>query len=55
MVREIPEARSSQLESFLGECEAVLYAPETDAAQSLDPGFHKRAVALAAELVKAGP
>ncbi|MEE8143350.1 MAG: BatD family protein [Planctomycetota bacterium] len=54
MLREVPQARSSKLESFLGECEAVLYAPEGGTVQPLDLGFHERAVSFAKELVRAG-
>ena len=46
MLAKVPEARSAEIESFLGECDALVYAPdEPPAASSAE--LRERAVALA--------
>lgn len=37
MLAEVPDARSPALESFLGECDALIYAPDEAGAQSGEP------------------
>ena len=46
MLAKVPEERSAEIESFLGECDALIYAPEEPAAAS-SAELRERAVALA--------
>ena len=45
-----PEARGPEVEAFLAECEAVVYAPDAEAGVTLEAGFHERAAQLAAAI-----
>ncbi|MCP4003628.1 MAG: protein BatD [bacterium] len=44
---------SAELEAFLAECEAVIYAPDGGGDAALDDSFHTRALELARELAEA--
>jgi hypothetical protein len=46
MLAKVPEARSAEIESFLGECDALVYAPDDPSAAS-SAELRERAVTLA--------
>ena len=46
MLAKVPEARSAEIESFLGECDALTYAPDEPPAPS-SADLRERAVLLA--------
>jgi hypothetical protein len=46
MLAGVPEARSAEIESFLGECDALVYAPDEAPAAS-SAKLRERAAALA--------
>lgn len=53
LLAECPDARSAELDAFLGECDARSYAPEGMRDDSaLDEAFHARAARLARQLVE---
>jgi hypothetical protein len=54
MLAEVPHARSSDLDRFLGECDARSYAPEGRSSDSLDEDFQARAIDLARAIAEAG-
>jgi hypothetical protein len=55
ILAELPDARAPEIDEFLGECDARSYAPagRHDGA-SLEPGFHRRAMALAERMAGEG-
>jgi hypothetical protein len=54
MLAEVPHARTSGLDRFLGECDARSYAPEGRSSDSLDEDFQARAIDLARAIAEAG-
>jgi hypothetical protein len=47
MLAELPEARTDEIDSFLGECDAWSYAPAGEQrAAPIPEEFHARALAL---------
>ena len=53
MLAEVPEARTPELDSFLGECDARSYAPKGRAgAAGADPQLHARALELARRIAE---
>ena len=53
MLAEVPEARTPELDSFLGECDAQSYAPRGRArAAGADPQLHARALELARRIAE---
>jgi hypothetical protein len=51
MVRLSTSARPEQLDEFVAECDAVIFAPERGEAEPLDPVFRQRALELADALL----
>ena len=53
MLARVPEARSAEIESFLGECDALVYAPD-DPPEASSAELRERAVTLADGIPGAG-
>ncbi len=55
MVRQSVGPRPEQLDQFLAECDAVIFAPGGGGEEPLDPAFQRRALELADALLEGAP